>query len=235
MIIVPEVLVSLPVFHLFRCNDRGSFCAVRTGPDDDDDLEQSVLNLDMDADVDHVDSYFARVPRHPPSSLAMHPIHADTQKDKVAGVAPPSSLSFVSHAPISPFHVRHPHLNRSTFARSPTNQMNDNHINRTGSGGYEDVAHDNGGCSFSVFGPLLKLRLHTVPSPDLEAPSPLELPPGTASVTGSAAAGGLRKIRMMTGGERCSVLMKVLSRLRCRGHDSVGCAHRVALWYVGCI
>jgi len=82
----------------------------------------------MDADVDHVDSYFARVPRHPPSSLAMHPIHTDTQKDKVAGVAPPSSLSFVSHVPISPFHVRHPHLNRSTFARSPTNQMNDSHI-----------------------------------------------------------------------------------------------------------
>jgi len=150
----------------------------------------------MDADVDHVDSYFARVPRHPPPSLAMHPIHADAQKDEVAGVAPPSSLSFVSRAPISPFHARHPHLNRSTFARSPTNKMNENHINRTGSAGYENTAYDNGGCGFSVFDPLNKLRLHAVPSPDLDAPSPLELPPGTATIKGPAAAGGLRKIRM---------------------------------------
>jgi len=116
----------------------------------------------------------------------MHPIHADAQKDEVAGVAPLPSLSFVSRDPTSPFHVRHPHLNRATFARSPTNQMNENHINRTGSAGYENAAHDNGNCCFSVFDPLHKIRLHTVPSPALDAPSPLELPPGTASAKGTA-------------------------------------------------
>jgi len=47
-----------------------------------------------------------------------------------------------------------------------------------------------------VFDPLHKLCLHTVPSPDFDIPSPLELPPGTASVKGPTVAGGLRKIRM---------------------------------------
>ena len=158
-----------------------------------------MLNLDMD-DVE-LDSW---AHHHPPPSLTMQPIHADAQKDGVAGVAPPPPLNFVSRVPISPFHVRHPHLNRPTFAtvgRSSTNKtaMNGSHTNRTGSAGYEDAAHDNshdGGCSVSVFDPLHKLRLHAVPSPDLDAPSPLELPPGTANVKGPAAAGGPRKIRM---------------------------------------
>jgi len=74
--------------------------------------------------------------------------------------------------------------------------MNDSHINRTGSGGYEDAAHDNGNCSSSVFDPLNKLCLRAVASSGLDAPLLLELPPGTASVKGPAVAGGLRKIRM---------------------------------------
>ena len=49
---------------------------------------------------------------------------------------------------------------------------------------------------FSVFDPLLKLRQHAVLSSGLDAPSLLELPPGTASVKGPPAAGGLRKIWM---------------------------------------
>jgi len=188
------VLVSSPVVIQFRCNaDHGSFVVqLAQGP-----MTTTIPNglCSMDADVDHMDPYFDRAPRHP--RLAMHPIHADAQKDEVVGVPRPSSLSFVSCATISPVLCAHLNCpNFATVARLPTNKtaMNGSHINRTSSAGYEDAAHDNGGCSFSVFDPLHKLHLHAVPLPDLDAPSPLELPPGTASA--KAAAGGLRKIWM---------------------------------------
>ena len=185
--------------------------------------------------MDHMDSYFDRVPHHLPPSLAMHPIHADAQKDEVAGVVPPSSLGFVSCAPISLFHARHPHLNHPTFTCPPTNKsvMNGSHTNGIGSVGYADATHDNGGCSFLVFDLLHKLRLHAVPSPDIDAPSPLPWEWQMSRVplqlqdrersewVWYCLLSLLRATRMMTGGECCSVLMKVLSCLRCQGHNII--------------
>ncbi|KAG6333454.1 hypothetical protein ID866_5635 [Astraeus odoratus] len=152
--------------HCFSDHERFGRHRRIHGEDDD---ESFVLNLDMDADVDPVDSYFPR----------MHPLPQPGLGDQ--------TKTFVSRVPVSPFHARHPHLNRPNFAPSSSAPAPNGHA----IGG--DAPHS------SAFDPLYKLRLNAVPSPDLDVPSPLELPgPGN----GRGAAGGAgdplpqRKIRL---------------------------------------
>ena len=208
-------LVSSPVCHVLRCLvDPIIPCAARSGTDDDnddgDDDERFMLNLDMD----DIHSYFAGMPHRPPPSLTMQSIHsskAHPQGDGAAGVVGLPDPPFVSRVPVSPFHIRHPHLNRPAFATATTSKALSGGTGQPTNGkmasfaGREDAVRDNSrngnGTTLSPFDPLHKLRLHAVPSPDLDVPSPLELPPGTATgnFKSSGAAGGQmgpRKIRM---------------------------------------
>ncbi|KAL4062373.1 hypothetical protein V8B97DRAFT_1752822 [Scleroderma yunnanense] len=182
----------------YEHNERGGRIrqTSRSGTDGDElNVERFMLNLDMDADVDTLDSYFPRVPHsNPPPSLTMQPMDpakADSQKNVSTGTGA-ASHTFVSRVPISPFHARHPHLNRPTFATPsaksalsvpPSGQgTNASNRNRNTSDGQDSHSIST---TLSSFDPLNKLRLHAVPSPDLDVPSSLELPP-RSTTTASA-------------------------------------------------
>ncbi|KAI6108794.1 hypothetical protein EDD16DRAFT_60829 [Pisolithus croceorrhizus] len=127
---------------------------------DDDDDEAFLLNLDVDTDVDLTGSYFPSLP----------PLH---------------STPSVSRVPVSSFHARHPHLTASNRINAGTSEGTRNR--KTGGTGNAnanaDDNSDGNGCAMSMsslgsdcLDSLTQLRLRAIPSPELDVPSPLQLP-----------------------------------------------------------